>query len=72
MKNRSSKKQIIGLIGEGDQRLPVKERCRERGFSEASFYLRLRKYGGMSVSDVKRLKEIEAKDVKLKKLPAES
>jgi putative transposase len=50
----------------------VKELCRKRGFSEASFYLWRSKYGGMSVSDAKRLKVLEAENAKLKKLLAES
>ena len=50
----------------------MKELCRKRGFSEASFYLWRSKYGGMSVSDAKRLKALEAENAKLKKLLAES
>jgi hypothetical protein len=64
-KNRSS-----GVL-RVDQRLPAKERCREHSFSEASSCLRLRKYGGIGVAEVK-LKEFQADNVKLKKLPAES
>jgi transposase InsO family protein len=50
----------------------VKELCCKRGFSEASFYLLRSKYGGMSVSDAKRLKALEAENAKLKKLLAEA
>ena len=50
----------------------MKELCRKRGFSEASFYLWRSKYGGMNVSDAKRLKALEAENAKLKKLLAES
>jgi len=50
----------------------VKELCRKRGFSEASFYLWRSKYGGMNVSDAKRLKALEAENTKLKKLLAEA
>ena len=50
----------------------MKELCRKRGFSEASFYLWRSKYGGMSVSDAKRLKALETENAKLKKLLAES
>jgi len=52
--------------------MPVKELCRKRGFSEASFYLWRSKYGGMNVSDAKRLKSLEAENTKLKKLLAEA
>jgi putative transposase len=50
----------------------VKDLCRKRGFSEASFYLWRSKYGGMNVSDAKRLKTLEAENAKLKKLLAEA
>lgn len=72
MKKRFSEEQIIGFLKEADQGLPVKELCRKRGFSEASFYLWRSKYGGMNVSDAKRLKALEAENTKLKKLLAES
>lgn len=72
VKKRFSDEQIIGFLKEADQGLPVKELCRKRGFSEASFYLWRSKYGGMSVSDAKRLKALEAENAKLKKLLAES
>jgi putative transposase len=50
----------------------VKELCRKHGFSEASYYLWRSKFGGMEVSDAKRLKALEAENAKLKKLLAES
>jgi putative transposase len=52
--------------------MPVNELCRKRGFSEASFYLWRSKYGGMNVSDAKRLKVLEVENAKLKKLLAEA
>jgi putative transposase len=55
VKKRFSEEQIIRFLKEADQGLPVKELCRKRGFSEAGFYLWRSKYGGMSVSDAKRL-----------------
>lgn len=54
------------------QASPVKELCRKRGFSEASYYLWRSKFGGMSVPDAKRLKELESENTRLKKLLAES
>jgi putative transposase len=72
VKKRISEEQIIGFLKEADQGLPVKELCRKGGFSEASFYLWRSKYGGMNVSDAKRLKALEAENAKLKKLLAES
>lgn len=55
-----------------DSGVPVKEVCRKRGFSEASYYAWRSKYGGMDVSDAKRLKALETENAKLKKLLAES
>ena len=72
MKKRFSEEQIIGFLKEAERGLPVKELCRKRGFSEASFYLWRSKYGGMSVPDAKRLKELEIENARLKKLLAES
>ena len=50
----------------------MKDLCHRHGFSEASYYLWRSKFGGMSVSDPKRLKELETKNGRLKKLLAES
>lgn len=72
MKKRFSEEQIIGFLREAEAGLPVAELCRRHGFSEASYYLWRSKFGGMSVSDAKRLKELEAENVRLKKLLAES
>ncbi|QDQ88131.1 IS3 family transposase [Alcaligenaceae bacterium SJ-26] len=72
MKKRFTEEQIIGFLGEADAGLPVKELCRQHGFSEASYYLWRNKFGGMNVSDAKRLKELEAENARLKKLLAES
>jgi len=49
----------------------IKELCRKHGFSEASYYLWRSKFGGMSVPDAKRLKELETENTRLKKLLAE-
>ena len=50
----------------------MKDLCRRHGFSEASYYLWRNKFGGMTVSDAKRLKELIAENTRLKKLLAES
>lgn len=55
-----------------DASVPVKDLCRKHGFSEASYYLRRSKFGGMGVSDARRLKALKAENAKLKKLLAES
>jgi putative transposase len=59
MKKRFTEEQIIGFLREAEVGLPIKELCRRHGFSEASYYLWRSKFGGMSVSDAKRLKELE-------------
>jgi len=56
VKKRFSEEQIIGFLREADAGMAVKDLCRRHGFSEASYYLWRSKFGGMSVSDAKRLK----------------
>ena len=72
MKKRFSEEQIIGFLKEAERGVPVKELCRKHGFSDASFYLWRSKFGGMDVSDAKRLKSLESENARLKKLLAES
>ena len=72
VKKRCTEAQIIGFLRETEAGLPVKDLCRRHGFSEASYYLWRSKFGGMSVSDAKRLKELETENGRLKKLLAES
>jgi putative transposase len=72
VKKRFSEEQIIGFLREADKGVAVKELCRKHGFSEASYYLWRSKFGGMAVSDAKRLKALEAENARLKKLLAES
>lgn len=72
MKKRFSEEQIIGFLKEVDAGIPVKELCRKHGFSEASYYLWRSKFGGMSVPEAKRLKELESENARLKKLLAET
>ena len=72
MKKRYSEEQIIGFLKEADSGVPIKELCRRHGFSEASYYLWRSKFGGMDVSDAKRLKALESENARLKKLLAEA
>ena len=72
VKKRFSEEQIIGFLREADKGMAVKELCRKHGFSEASYYLWRSKFGGMDVSDARRLKALEAENARLKKLLAES
>ena len=72
MKKRFTEEQIIGFLREAEAGLPVKELCRKHGFSDASYYLWKAKFGGMSVPEAKRLKELETENARLKKLLAET
>jgi putative transposase len=72
VKKRFSEEQIIGFLREAESGLAVKELCRRHGFSEASYYLWRSKFGGMTVSEAKRLRELETENTRLKKLLAES
>ncbi len=72
MKKRFTEEQIIGFLKEADAGVSVKDLARRHGFSEASFYLWRSKFGGMEVSDAKRLKALEAENARLKKLLAEA
>ena len=72
MKKRFTEAQIFGFLREADAGVPIKDLCRRHGFSQGSYYLWRSRFGGMSVSDAKRLKELESENHRLKKLLAES
>ncbi len=72
MKKRFSEEQIISFLKEVDAGASVQDVCRRRGFSEASYYTWRSKFGGMEVSDAKKLKALETENNRLKKLLAES
>ena len=63
---------MIGFFKQTEAGMPIKELCRKGGFSDATFYKWRAKFGGMDVSDAKRLKELEGENTKLKKLLAEA
>ena len=71
-RKRYSEAQILGFLKEAESGIPVKELCRKHGFSDASFYNWRSKYGGMELSDIKRLKALEQENARLKKLLAET
>ena len=72
MKQRFSEAQIIGFLREAEAGLAVKDLCRWHGFSEASYYLSRNKFGGLEVSDAKRLKALELENARLKRLLTEA
>ena len=63
---------LAGFLREADKGIALKELCRKHGFSEASYYLWRSKYGGMDVSDARRLKALEVENARLKKLLADA
>ncbi len=70
-RSRFTETQIISILKEADAGLSVKEVCRKHGISDATFYNWKSKYGGMSASELKRLREIEEENAKLKRMYAE-
>ena len=70
-KSRFSEDQIIGVLKEHQAGIPTAELCRKHGISEATFYNWRSRYGGMEVSDARRLKSLEDENRRLKKLLAE-
>ena len=63
--------QIIGILKEHEAGISAKELCRKHGMSDASFYKWKAKFGGMEVSDARRLRDLESENAKLKKLVAD-
>lgn len=72
MKKRFTEQQIIRFLKEAEAGMPVKELCRKHGFSDTSFYTWRSKFGGMEVSEARRLKDLEAENARLKNLLAEA
>jgi putative transposase len=70
--SRFNEEQIIGILREQEAGGKTAEVCRKHGISGATFYKWKAKYGGLDVSDARRLKSLEAENTKLKKLLAES
>lgn len=70
-KSRFSEEQIIAILKEAEAGLSPTELCRRHGISDATFYNWRKKYGGLEVSEAKRLRALEDENAKLKKLLAE-
>jgi len=70
-RSRYTEEQIIGILREQEAGVKCADLCRKHGMSEGTFYAWKSKYGGMTVSDAKRLKVLEDENAKLKKLLAE-
>lgn len=71
-KSRFTEEQIIGMIKEQEAGLSTSDVCRKHGLSPATFYKLKAKYGGLEVSEARRLRQLEDENGKLKRLLAES
>ena len=70
-KGRFSEAQIIGILKEAEAGVKVADLCRQNGISDATFYNWRSKFGGMSVSEAARLRQLEAENASLKKIVAD-
>ena len=70
-KTTFSESQIVAILQEGEAGLPVAQILRKYGISQATYYNWKTKYGGASVAELKRLKELELENAKLKRMYAE-
>lgn len=70
-RKRFKEEQIIAILREHEAGVPVSELSRKHGFAEGTFYTWRSKFGGMEVSDAKRLRDLEAENAKLKRLLAD-
>jgi len=70
-RSRFTETQIVSILNEAEAGLPVKEVCRKHGISSACYYQWKSKYGGLGASELKRLRELEAENAKLKRLYAD-
>ena len=72
MKNRHSIEQIIRILGEIEKSgVKISDACRSHGITEQTYYRWRKKYGGMEVSEARRLKELEEENARLKRLVAD-
>ena len=70
-KSKYSESQIVAILKEADAGMLVKDICRKYGISSPTYYSWKSKYGGMEASELKRMKEIEAENAKLKRMYAD-
>ena len=70
-RSRFTETQIISILKEADAGMQIKQLCRQHGISDATYYNWKSKYGGMSASELKRLRETEVENAKLKRMYAD-
>lgn len=70
-KSRFTESQIVAVLKEAESGVPVQEVCRKHGISDATYYNWKSKYGGMEASDLRRMKELEQENQKLKRMYAD-
>lgn len=70
-KSQFSESQIISILNQQEQGMKVRDICREHGISDATIYNWKAKYGGLSLNELKRLKELETENARLKKMYAD-
>ena len=70
-KSRFTETQIVAMLKEGDAGMAVKEVCRTHDISSATYYKWKARYGGLGASELKRIKELEAENTKLKRMYAD-
>jgi putative transposase len=70
-RSRFTESQIVAVLKEGEAGMPVAELCRNHGVSDATYYQWKSKYSGVQVSELTRLRELEAENAKLKRMYAD-
>ncbi len=70
-RSRFTESQIVAVLKEGEAGMPVAELCRKHGISNATYYQWKSKYSGIEVSELQRLRELEAENTKLKRMYAD-
>lgn len=70
-KSKFSETQIVAILKQADAGVPVKDLCRQAGVSTATYYQWKSKYGGLEASDLKRVRDLESENAKLKRMYAE-